>query len=415
MMAMSLVHGVNTGVRLVGQVLKAKAGNFALASAVVFPVIILLTGGVVEVTGALHERQAIQHSLDSGVLAATRHKVPADQELTVQQFLAGNYFSQPNAVDAVQRKLDVGSDASGHLTAHFTGEYNLAPFRKLGLPPFQLSVTSTAAVAVDGVSPCLMVLANTGQALLQNSQSRLTGKDCEVDVKSVQNPAYVTNSKAEMKVGHYCVEGTRFINNGGITSILELNCRTPADPYRDKLPVPTVSATCKTSGPLQGTKITIQPGVHCDTTFNGNPEITFAAGLHIIKGTMTINSGARISGTGVTFYFPDVNSKIQFNGTVKLEISAPTSGAYQGLLLYENPTYSASKTSLVFNSFDGEALEGIVYLPNRDVTYNSRSNCSNKVSMVVNTLIINDADWKMEPYPNKYTGSSSGSLPRLMN
>ncbi len=70
----------------------------------------------------------------------------------------------------------------------------------------------------------------------------------------------------------------------------------------------------------------MEPGVHCDTGFNGSPTITFKPGLHIIKGRMIINSGATVNAAGVTFYFPDVNSEIRANGGLTFTASAPTTG-----------------------------------------------------------------------------------------
>ncbi|MCB1492188.1 MAG: pilus assembly protein, partial [Rhodobiaceae bacterium] len=46
----------------------------------------------------------------------------------------------------------------------------------------------------------------------------------------------------------------------------------------------------------------------------------------------------------------------------------------------------------------GETLTGIIHLPNRDATYNSTTNQTNKVTLVVNTIILNSANWKLSPY-----------------
>ena len=54
---------------------------------------------------------------------------------------------------------------------------------------------------------------------------------------------------------------------------------------------------------------------------------------------------------------------------------------------------------------DGETLEGVIYLPNRNVTYNSTTNVSEKLSMVVNQMIVNSANWQVEPY----TGTNSSA------
>ena len=58
---------------------------------------------------------------------------------------------------------------------------------------------------------------------------------------------------------------------------------------------------------------------------------------------------------------------------------------------------------------NGETLEGIIYLPNRNVTYNSTTNVTAKIAMVVNQIIFNSANWQIEPYDGSASSASSSS------
>jgi hypothetical protein len=90
--------------------------------------------------------------------------------------------------------------------------------------------------------------------------------------------------------------------------------------------------------------------------------------------------------------------------------TAPTSGTYKGILMFEK-TSSASNNAnpqqYIFNGSKGETLEGIIHLPNRDVIYNSTTNQANKITMVVNSMIINSANWQLKPYD---AAGASGSV-----
>ena len=111
--------------------------------------------------------------------------------------------------------------------------------------------------------------------------------------------------------------------------------------------------------------------------------------------------GAKVIANGVTFYFPDTNSEIRANGALTFTGTAPTSGTYKGILMFEKTSdvaNNANKTQYIFNGSNGETLEGIIYLPNRNVTYNSTTNVTAKISMVVNQIIFNSANWQIEPY-----------------
>jgi hypothetical protein len=81
-----------------------------------------------------------------------------------------------------------------------------------------------------------------------------------------------------------------------------------------------------------------------------------------------------------------------------------------------DPANNLYSQQYIFNGSLGETLEGIIYLPNRDVTYNSTTNQVNRISMVVNSMIMNSANWQIEPYTS--SGGSSGgagSGVRLVN
>ena len=135
--------------------------------------------------------------------------------------------------------------------------------------------------------------------------------------------------------------------------------------------------------------------VWCDLTFNGSPRIVFQPGLHIIKGRMIINANSTIEVTGVTFYFPDTNSEIRFNGGITSKLTAPTSGTYANILMFE-PSTSTSTVQYVFNSSVSEEISGLIYLPRQDVTWNSTSTINgSKVQIVTNTIIFNNLDWRL--------------------
>ncbi|MGL4406296.1 MAG: TadE/TadG family type IV pilus assembly protein, partial [Notoacmeibacter sp.] len=75
-------------------------------------------------------------------------------------------------------------------------------------------------------------------------------------------------------------------------------------------------------------------------------------------------------------------------------------GTYAGMLMFEKTSDASNnnnKRQYIFNGSNGEQLEGAIYLPNRDVTYNSTTNVTgNKTTIVVNTMIVNSANWKLQ-------------------
>jgi hypothetical protein len=263
---------------------------------------------------------------------------------------------------------------------------------------------------------CVHVLANVGQALLLNSGAKNDAPGCAINVHSTQNPAFIMNAGVDLNLAKLCVRGTQFIRNGGTLTNLETGCAVPADPLAGVIPEPAVPSGCVTSGVYNPGAHVLNPGVHCAPTFNGSSTITFRPGLHIIRGRMIVNSGSTIIADGVTFYFPDTDSELRANGALTMRANAPESGPYANILMFEKTSDAANnsrKRQYIFNGSNGEELQGVIYLPNRDVTYNSTTNVSgNKTTIVVNTMIVNSANWKLKGAGGAAAGSA-GQTARL--
>jgi hypothetical protein len=396
-----------------GRLASDRGGNFAIATAVMLPVLIVAGGGAVDASSAYLERNRIQGHLDAAVLAA------AGQSDSAKRFATAAGFMPAASAGTGETPLVVTNNSDGSVTGTYTYTMPNTFLGIVGIDNFKLVVTATAMAASksggegssDGAA-CIHVIANTSQAVLINSGANVKSEKCGVDVLSTSNPAFIMNSGAKIDTPRFCVKGTNYIKNGGTLTNLQTGCAAAADPYAGAFAEPTLPSKCETSGVPNGSTFTLKPGMHCDVTFNGSPKITFLPGLHIIKGRMIINSGATVNAEGVTFYFPDVNSEIRANGGLTFNASAPTSGPYGGVLIYEatsSASNNSNKQQYIFNGSVSETLSGIIYLPNRNVTYNSKTNQTSRISMVVNTMIMNSSNWNIEPYEGGSSSSQPGS------
>lgn len=390
--------------------LRDKSGNFGITTAVLIPLLLVTAGGVVDLASALNTRTKMQEQLDAAMLAAAHKTSKASQDLEARRFLklssAGDF------------RLTVNSD--GSLKGTYTKNVKNAFLGIAGVPTFDLGVTTTviASAAKTTVgNGCIYVLGNQNQAVLINSGANVRSTTCEVHVHSTSSPAFIMNAGATIKTAKFCVKGSNYIQNGGNLANLRPNCAAEADPYAGKLVEPKVPHACTTSGTRDGQNITLEPGKHCGTTFNGSPTITFKPGLHIISGRMIINANATVKAEGVTFYFPDVNSEIRANGGLTFTATAPTSGTYKDILMFEktsDPSNNSNRQQYIFNGSKGEFLKGVIHLPNRDVTYNSTTNQKNNITLVVNTIIMNSSNWNIEPLGAPVTTTTGGLNPRIV-
>jgi hypothetical protein len=119
-------------------------------------------------------------------------------------------------------------------------------------------------------------------------------------------------------------------------------------------------------------------------------------------------SGTTVNGTGVTFYFVNGASFTVENGAT-LNVSAPTSPPYSGLLFYQDPTDSAADS---FVGGSSGSLNGIFYLPAANLTFANGNASTFSTDLVVGSLTMT-GNAKIKPYA-PLAGASPLSSPRLI-
>lgn len=275
----------------------------------------------------------------------------------------------------------------------------------------QPTASAAATASTTGPSVCIYVLGTGSQTLTVNSGFNLSAPNCEVDVASTASPAAIFNSGATLNTMKTCVAGS-VINNGATVGGLATRCSTHANPFKGTLAAPTVGG-CTVNGANYSGTVSLNPGTYCGNfNFNGSGTVKLAVGTYVFNSTnWNINSGWTITGTGVTFYFVNSSSYVQFNSGVTVSLTAPTSGTYANVLMFEPDGLSTSGFAIDGASSSGHALQGLVYLPSRNITFNSTySGTADAFTLVVNQLIFDSnspKSWSVTPASG---GGSSGSI-----
>ena len=77
-------------------------------------------------------------------------------------------------------------------------------------------------------------------------------------------------------------------------------------------------------------------------TFPPSGVETLSSGTYCINGDFQMNGGDKLTATGVTIVMN--TGRIQWNGNMEMDISAPTSGPYAGLVVYAPPSNTSQMT-----------------------------------------------------------------------
>ncbi|MBA4118591.1 MAG: hypothetical protein C0514_06845 [Candidatus Puniceispirillum sp.] len=142
------------------------------------------------------------------------------------------------------------------------------------------------------------------------------------------------------------------------------------------LPLPTYSGCSQTNFSSKTTQ-TINPGVYCGgMKLNAKANVTMNPGVYIINGgSLDINGQAELTGSGVTFVLTSSTGNdypsVTINGGADVNLSAPTSGTYAGILFYSDRRAPAMTQK--FNGGSNNAFEGILYFPTQSLEFSGNS------------------------------------------
>lgn len=203
--------------------------------------------------------------------------------------------------------------------------------------------------------------------------------------------------------GTYTKNGSVTVNPTPVTGIVPT-----ADPLASLVPpTPSGSGGCTTLNVT--TNKTIAAGNYCGVSINGSVNVVFSGGNYTFGsgglsingsntitfnaseymmngGNLTTNGSNTINGTGDLFYTTGGGS-VTFNGSSTVNLSAPTSGTYEGILFYQDRSDSAGAT---VNGSNGSKYTGAMYFPAATLTTNgSNTATATATVLVANKIIFN--------------------------
>lgn len=380
----------------IGAVRRDASGNVLVIVAIGTTSLVGAAGiGVDTVQWYLWKRQ-LQQAADSGAMAGAL------------SLYGGASFDQP-ARDEVGRNYDgtfaITALRNPPMTGGYTGDTGAIeiiattsqrlPFSSLfvSTPPV-IQVRSVASTVASG-KYCVISLATSGTGVeVQGSAEVDLG--CGTSANSPGGIAVDLSGSSKLKSNPIsAVGGIDYAPGNIVAGTTMLPYGLPVrDPLAGRgLTVPASPTTCTTqSGRVQPNEtVTLSPGRFCDG-MDLKGDVTLSAGVYIMDGdSLTINSGAKVRGEGVTFILTGSNASdiatVSINGGADVEISAPTQEqdtTWSGILFYQDPLGPATHT---INGGANLKFDGIVYMPNGDLSFSgggtTKADCLLLISKVV--------------------------------
>jgi len=261
--------------------------------------------------------------------------------------------------------------------------------RVLGFSTGTITARSTSGYFPPALGGCIYILNSFSQAMQLNGNITFT-TGCGININSnyyaalklVGSASVAATGSSQIKiVGGYVADA-----NSILTPMPINGAPTFRDPMGD-VPPPAVGA-CDSTGvsTSNNEQRTVTPGVYCGAiTVTGHSVLTLSPGLYIIKsGGISVGGQATLKGAGVTIYVQ--SGSVGFAGGATSNLTAPTSGPWQGLLFYQDQA-NTSSASLVGGS--DQLMSGVLYFPTTHLDYNAGSTTTaQQATIICDTLNV---------------------------
>lgn len=232
----------------------------------------------------------------------------------------------------------------------------------------QVTVTARAVaiVANPGGTPCVLALDSFMDDAIKINNGTLNTGGCRVQANSRAPWALHNYSGGIMDSDTINVVGG-YEDDGWMSSTPTTGVLPVPDPFAG-IPTPQVGSCDQTDLSLSGNNsYTLTPGTYCGgISISGKADVHFEPGTYVITdssgnpGSLHVTGNqATVTGSDVTFY-TDGDSTIDVAGNGVVDLKAPTSGNYSGMLFYGDPNASESVQHTVTGN--GTMLyEGFMY------------------------------------------------------
>jgi Flp pilus assembly protein TadG len=361
-------------------------GNALLIGAASMPLLIGSAGLAVDTVQLSLWKRQLQRAADSAALAGAharaqdkQAKTSAERDLQLNNKAplsetsiavptSGPYAGNPNAV----RVALASQRPTGFMSYFYT------------TPPV-VRVEATAALLFNGKF-CMVSLEDGPTTGVTFSGSTSLDLGCGVVSNS-------TSAAAVSAGGSSTIVATPIAARGGVPSSSSYIQPTTLLPYSPKLSDPLahlpLPPTLRSSDCNRGPKINpngsleFEPGA-CYSGASINGPAHFPPGVYYINGgsgtkpnALDFGAQANVTGTGVTFILTNADptrppATINMNGNASLNLSAPKSGTYEGVLFYQDPR-APLNNEMHFNGTASSKFEGSFYFPRADFRFNGNN------------------------------------------
>lgn len=302
-----------------------------------------------------------------------------------------------------QRSYNIDAIETPPTTGPFAGKVGMVrivlstsqklPFSSMFMPVTPTIKVEAVAQASSEVVNCMIALANSGTALSVTGSASVN-MNCGMQ----SNSNFDATSSDTIKAGALSAVGT-VVQGNAITANTAINNGAAAagDPFAGLVSNP--NQVCSSFPLISGNNNNLNPGCYHGIQVQANATLTLKPGTYYLgeKG-LSVGGNATVIGNGVTLVFtntasPFNSSKIgtfSAQGTSNLQLTAPTSGAYAGILIHQDsrtPLGNGANQGFNVTGDSSSVFDGAIYAPSTKVNFTGNSGMTTDCLQIISLYL----------------------------
>jgi len=375
--------------------MRDERGQTVILVALCLTCILGFVGFATDVGVLLHAKRNLQIAADAAAIAGAKQINIDATQVTAAEYAASAQNGFTNGVNGTTVTPSYPAADGPHAGQAGYAEAIVTqpqPAFFMRLFSFTSTPVSARAVAFNGSqtgTSCITALNQTAPDTIHLQGSfNVDAPGCLViDDSSNSNALEFTGGGGTLTAGGVGVVGGATGQLSDSTPLPVQGIAPYSDPLAPLVSPPTYSAGSCTAAP---TGTTWGPATAGGTVcYSGNisvsKNVTMSAGVYVFTGTLSLQGHGSLTGTGVTIYLPGPSGSMDGGGSgnTTLNLTAPTSGAYNGILIYED----ANNTNPIdLRGTPVANLTGIIYAPSAQLTLGGNTTENFTADIIVNKL-----------------------------
>jgi len=385
----------DAGLRVEGrsalQALSDERGQTLIFAALCFSILLGFVALAVDVGLMFNARRLTQAAADSAAIAGAEELNYGDVSAAAQASAALNGVTNGiNGAVVTVNNPPLSGPHSGNASyvEVIVSESQATVFMNV-LGQGSMTVSGRAVAALGSTQNCVYALNTSGTDIALSGGVNVQSPGCAFYADSTSAADLTIQGNSTLNAQGINLAGGYTNSSSTLTPTPTVGIAQVSDPLAYLSAPSFTTSSCLANPNLGGGgTFTIGPATSTGTIcYNGlqignGATVTFRPGIYVINGAMTVNGGSPVTGAGVTFYFP-VGGSLTFSNGASFNLSAPTSGTYDGILFYQN---RSNATTASIQGGTTSTFAGILYFPDAKISISGGSNTAMYASIVAGSL-----------------------------